>query len=77
MTKFKFTLLFVEKGRAERGLAINRAESESEEENPAQVPSAYFSLQQPRCPSTFSGDGSEDAQLWLKDYKRIAQYNMG
>ncbi|UYV67511.1 hypothetical protein LAZ67_5001024 [Cordylochernes scorpioides] len=49
--------------------------SESGEETPAQVPSAYFSLQQPKCPSTFSGDGSEDAQRWLKDYKRIAQYN--
>ncbi|UYV84941.1 hypothetical protein LAZ67_X004064, partial [Cordylochernes scorpioides] len=49
--------------------------SESGEETPAQVPSAYFSLQQPKCPSTFSGDGSEDSQRWLKDYKRIAQYN--
>ncbi|UYV84433.1 hypothetical protein LAZ67_X002147 [Cordylochernes scorpioides] len=46
--------------------------SESGEETPAQVPSAYFSLQQPKCPSTFSGDGSEDAQRWLKEYKRIA-----
>ncbi|UYV67951.1 hypothetical protein LAZ67_5002588, partial [Cordylochernes scorpioides] len=50
--------------------------SESGEETPAQVPSAYFSLQQPKCPSTFSGDGSEDAQRWLKDYYRIAQYNI-
>ncbi|UYV83453.1 K02A2.6-like, partial [Cordylochernes scorpioides] len=49
--------------------------SESGDETPAQVPSAYFSLQQPKCSSTFSGDGSEDAQRWLKDYKRIAQYN--
>ncbi|UYV65519.1 hypothetical protein LAZ67_3004583 [Cordylochernes scorpioides] len=51
--------------------------SESGEETPAHVPSAYFSLQQPRCPSTFSGDGSEDAQRWLKDYKRIVNITDG
>ncbi|UYV79636.1 K02A2.6-like, partial [Cordylochernes scorpioides] len=44
-------------------------------ETSAQVPSTYISLQQPRYPSTFVGDGSEDAQRWLKDYQRVAKFN--
>ncbi|UYV60343.1 K02A2.6-like [Cordylochernes scorpioides] len=44
-------------------------------ETSSQVPSTYLSLQQPRCPSSFTGDGSQDAQKWLKDYKRVAKYN--
>ncbi|UYV66767.1 K02A2.6-like, partial [Cordylochernes scorpioides] len=44
-------------------------------ETSSQVPSTYLSLQQPRCPSTFAGDGSEDAQKWLKEYKRVAKFN--
>ncbi|UYV62688.1 hypothetical protein LAZ67_2001562 [Cordylochernes scorpioides] len=44
-------------------------------ETSSQVPSTYLSLQQPRCPSTFVGDGSQGAQKWLKEYKRIAEFN--
>ncbi|UYV72477.1 hypothetical protein LAZ67_9003309, partial [Cordylochernes scorpioides] len=44
-------------------------------ETSSQVPSTYFSLQQPRCPSSFAGDGSQDAQQWLKEYKRVAKFN--
>ncbi|UYV75605.1 K02A2.6-like [Cordylochernes scorpioides] len=44
-------------------------------ETSSQVPSTYLSLQKPRCPSSFAGDGSQDAQKWLKDYKRVAKYN--
>ncbi|UYV79046.1 hypothetical protein LAZ67_17000858 [Cordylochernes scorpioides] len=44
-------------------------------ETSAQVPSTYISLPQPRYPSTFVGDGSEDAQRWLKDYQRVAKFN--
>ncbi|UYV69153.1 hypothetical protein LAZ67_6002603 [Cordylochernes scorpioides] len=44
-------------------------------ETSSQVPSTYLSLQQPRCPSSFAGDGSQDAQKWLKDYKRVVKYN--
>ncbi|UYV82076.1 K02A2.6-like [Cordylochernes scorpioides] len=44
-------------------------------ETSSQVPSTYLSLQQPRCPSSFTGYGSQDAQKWLKDYKRVAKYN--
>ncbi|UYV66972.1 hypothetical protein LAZ67_4003502 [Cordylochernes scorpioides] len=46
-------------------------------ETSAQVPSTYISLQQPRYPSTFVGDGSEDAQRWLKDYQRMAKFTDG
>ncbi|UYV79724.1 K02A2.6-like, partial [Cordylochernes scorpioides] len=44
-------------------------------ETSSQVPSTYLSLQQPRCPSSFAGDGSQDAQKWLKEYKRVAKFN--
>ncbi|UYV77439.1 hypothetical protein LAZ67_15001025 [Cordylochernes scorpioides] len=44
-------------------------------ETSAQVPSTYISLQQPRCPSPFTGDVSEDSQRWLKDYQRVAKFN--
>ncbi|UYV62954.1 hypothetical protein LAZ67_2002611 [Cordylochernes scorpioides] len=44
-------------------------------ETSSQVPSTYLSLQQPRCPSTFAGDGSQDDQKWLKEYKRVAKFN--
>ncbi|UYV61868.1 K02A2.6-like [Cordylochernes scorpioides] len=44
-------------------------------ETSSQVPSTYLSLQQQICPSTFAGDGSQDAQKWLKEYKRVAKFN--
>ncbi|UYV80952.1 K02A2.6-like [Cordylochernes scorpioides] len=44
-------------------------------ETSSQVSSTYLSLQQPRCPSAFAGDGSQDAQKWLKEYKRVAKFN--
>ncbi|UYV80776.1 hypothetical protein LAZ67_19001707 [Cordylochernes scorpioides] len=44
-------------------------------ETSSQVSSTYLSLQQPRCPSTFAGDGSQDAQKRLKEYKRVAKLN--
>ncbi|UYV72847.1 hypothetical protein LAZ67_10000976 [Cordylochernes scorpioides] len=41
-------------------------------ETSAQVPSTYISLQQPRCPSTFFGDGSEDAQRKFERLPNVA-----
>ncbi|UYV84729.1 hypothetical protein LAZ67_X003238 [Cordylochernes scorpioides] len=41
----------------------------------SQVPSTCLYLQQPRCPSTFAGDGGQDAQKWLNEYKRVTKFN--
>ncbi|UYV84423.1 hypothetical protein LAZ67_X002121 [Cordylochernes scorpioides] len=44
-------------------------------ETSSQVPSTYLSLQQPRFPSTFAGDGSQDAKKWLNKYRRVSKFN--